>query len=300
MRKLLKSSILLWTLVLVVPCQAVPLPITPGWVLQQGLEQPESVIYDAKRSRLYVSNIQGQPLEKDGHGYLAMVSLEGQLLQKDWIKEGLNAPKGMAITGDILYVADIDTLVAINIQEAKIITRYEAKEAKFLNDVTADSKGRVYVSDMFTNTIYCLCEGKFSPWVQSAQLIGPNGLFAEKKALIFGGWGVITDGFNTSTAGHLKKINYVDKEITSLGEKKPIGNLDGVVATGQGGYYVTDFMAGKLFQFDAQGHASELMKLKPGTADLTYIADKQLLIIPMMQDNELRAFLTPHKKKKGE
>ncbi|OAD19493.1 periplasmic ATP/GTP-binding protein [Candidatus Thiomargarita nelsonii] len=262
-----------------------------AWTLSNGLAQPESVVYDAKHSRLYVSNVQDHPTKKDGKGYISIVSLEGKLLEKEWVN-GLNAPKGMAIVGDTLYVSDIDALVAIDISKGEVVERYEVADAKFLNDVTADKDGNVYISDMFTNTIHCLCNGKFETWLHDVELMSPNGLFAEEDHLVVGSWGFPTGGFATTTAGHLKAVTYADKKITSLGEDIPVGNLDGVESDGAGGYYVTDWMAGKLFYFDADGNAQELMQLNQGAADHTYLANRNLLLIPMMKDNQLKALNT--------
>ena len=167
---------------------------SPAWTLSEGLATPESVAYDAKHSRLYVSNVQGHPMKKDGQAYISIVSLEGKMLEQQWVNKGLNAPKGMAIVGDTLYISDIDALVAINISKAEVIERYEAAGAKFLNDVTADKQGNVYVSDMFTDTIHCLCQGKFEIWLHDAKLMSPNGLRAENNRLVFGSWGIRTDG----------------------------------------------------------------------------------------------------------
>lgn len=262
------------------------------WTLATGLDMPESVVYDAKNKRVYVSNVQGNPPEKDGAGYIAMVSLSGELLEKEWVKDGLNAPKGMAISGDMLYVSDVDALVAISISQAKVIKRYTAEGAKFLNDVTIDAHGNVYVSDMFTDTIHCLCDGQFTVWLHTSDLMGPNGLLAEKDRLIVGSWGIFTgEGFATSKAGHLQAINYQDKKVVSLGHDESVGNLDGVEPDGNTGYYVTDWMAGVLFHFDATGQAKKIMALKQGSADLTYLAEQHMLLIPMMLDNQVKAFV---------
>ena len=262
---------------------------SPVWTLSQGLAQPESVLYDATRSRLYVSNVQGHPTQKDGKGYLSTVSLEGKLLEKEWVS-GLNAPKGMAMVGDTLYVSDIDVLVAIDIDKAKVLKRYQANNAKFLNDVTADKAGNVYVSGMLTNTVHCLCQGKFEIWLQDASLMNPNGLLAEEKRLVIGSWGIMKGGFATTTAGHLQTVDYANKKITSLGNDQPVGNLDGLESDGASGYYVTDWMVGKLFHFDAAGKAQLLMQLKKGSADHAFLPDKNLLLIPMMNDSQLKTF----------
>ena len=260
-----------------------PSTFSPLWTLSQGLAQPESVVYDAKHSCLYVSNVQGKEVEKDGNGYISRVSLDGKLLDKEWLK-GLDAPKGMTVVGNILYVSDIDTLVVINISKKIVVERYEAKDAKFLNDVTADKDGNIYVSDMLTNTIHCLCNSKFGIWLHDANLMSPNCLIAEKDRLVVGSWGI------TAKAGHLQAVSYAGKKITSVSDGKPVGNLDGVESDGAGGYYATDWMVGKMFHFDVAGKTHELMQLKQGSADIAYLVDRNLLLIPMMNDSQLKAF----------
>jgi len=270
------------------PAKVVLPQFTPAWTLSEGLDTPESVIYDAKNKRLYVSNVQGVPLEKDGKGYISVVSLEGKIINKIWVKD-LNAPKGMAIVGDMLYVSDIDTLVAISISDGKVTQRYPAAGSQFLNDVTADKQGNVYVSDMFTDSLWCLCKGKFELWLHDAALESPNGVFAEEKRLVVGTWGIRSEGFATTRVGYLKAVNLSDKKISPISDK-PVGNLDGVMSDGAQGYLATDWMAGKMFYFDPTGKAHEALKLSQGSADASYIADKQLLLVPMMKENKLMAF----------
>ena len=122
-----------------------------NWELD-GLSNPESVIYDPKLNHLYVSNVNGSGVEKDGNGFISIVSLDGKMVQEKWVA-GLNAPKGLALHGRTLYVADIDELVTININNGSIINKFKVNDAKFLNDVTASKNGDIYVSDMFLNRI---------------------------------------------------------------------------------------------------------------------------------------------------
>ena len=123
-------------------------------------------------------------MEKDGNGYISTVTKNGVLLERKWL-DGLNAPKGMAIADDTLMVADIDELLAINLGD-RSVTRFVAPGAKFLNDVTIDAKGRVYVSDMMDDAIYRLEDGNFDIWVQSPELKAPNGLLAESSRIVWG------------------------------------------------------------------------------------------------------------------
>ena len=53
--------------------------------------------------------LDGAPAEKDGKGSIGKVGLDGKIIQAEWVT-GLNAPKGMAITGNSLWVADVDRL----------------------------------------------------------------------------------------------------------------------------------------------------------------------------------------------
>lgn len=64
----------------------------PVWE-RGGLKSPESTLFDAKRNLIFVSNVDGQPLDKDGRGSIALLSPEGKMLNAAW-QSGLNAPKG--------------------------------------------------------------------------------------------------------------------------------------------------------------------------------------------------------------
>ena len=253
-----------------------------------GFEAPESALPVKAENLIYVSNVNGNPPDKDGNGYISKVSLDGKLIAQKWVT-GLDAPKGLAISGDKLYAADIDKLVEIDIKTGTVVTRYEAKDAKFLNDVAADSMGNIYVSDMATNTIWRLSNRKLEVWLHDDALINPNGLLVQGNNLIVAAWGVMTDGFATKIPGHVLEISLSDKTIRALGDGKPVGNLDGIEALDNESFIVTDWVAGLLFKIDKTGAAKVMMPLAPGSADLGYLAGEKLAIIPMMKDGKLIA-----------
>jgi len=263
--------------------------LVPAWQTPTQFQQPESVVYDSQRDQLFVSNVNGAPNEADGNGYISLLSVDGQLIDQHWLT-GLDAPKGLAIVGNTLYVADINQLVVIDIKHKKITQRYPVSDAKFLNDVAADISGNIYVSDMLTDTIYRLAQGKFEVWLHDEALEYPNGLLVEGDNLIVASWGKMTDGFATDIPGHLKTINIASKHIQSLGNKTPVGNLDGLEADGAGNYYVTDWMIGKLFHIAPSGVSKTLISLEPGSADLTVLAQQKLVIIPIMLSNNIVAY----------
>lgn len=260
-----------------------------------GLKNPESVVYDPETDLLYISNVNGAPDEKDGNGFISVASLEGELITPEWVT-GLNAPKGLAISDGKLYTADIDTLVEIDIATAAVTNRYTVPDAKFLNDVAARHTGDIFVSDMVMDRIHKLDDdsGEFIIWLESAELENPNGLVAERDRLVVGAWGVMTDGFSTEIPGHLKSVSLNDKRITSIGDGSPVGNLDGVEIDIDGDYYVTDWMAGKLFHIESDGTVEELLALNQGMADHEYILEHDLILLPMMNDNKLLAYKAHH------
>jgi sugar lactone lactonase YvrE len=263
--------------------------LVPAWHSESLFEQPESVVYDAKRNVLYVSNVNGNPTEADGNGYISTVSTDGKILEQHWLR-GLNAPKGITLIQDTLYVADINELVVIDLINKKIIQRFSAPNAKFLNDVAADKLGNIYVSGFLTDSIYRLSDGKFGLWLQSEQLEVPNGLLIEGNQLLVASWGNMTDGFATAVPGHIKIINLATKKIESLGDASAVGNLDGLECDNNGNYYATDWMAGTLLHISPAGISETLVTLGQGSADLTVLPEQKLIIIPMMNSGYLTAY----------
>ena len=92
---------------------------------------------DPATGAIYVSNIVGALMQKDGNGFIAKLNGDGKVMTRQWVK-GLDAPTGLALHDRTLYVADVDQLVEINAASGEIIKRYPANGATFLNDVAVD------------------------------------------------------------------------------------------------------------------------------------------------------------------
>ncbi len=255
----------------------------------KGLAQPESVVVDPATGAIYVSNIAGAIMQKDGNGFIAKLNGNGKMVTREWVK-GLDAPTGLALHDRTLYVADIDQLVEINAASGEIVKRYPAKGAIFLNDVVASPDGTVYVSDTPTNTIWRLKDGSFEPWLANDNLNGPNGLLVQGDTLIVASLGKIPSVGQKQELAGLSQISLKDQSVSKLGNGQPIGNLDGIEPLPPGGYLVTDWAKGALYRVDAKGKVDMLIDLNQGSADLTYLPDKKLVLIPMMLDNSLVAY----------
>ena len=270
------------------------------WETTNDLKNPESVTYAPEQNVLFVSNLNGKPTEKDQNGFISKVSLSnGNISELNWVT-GLNAPKGVAISNNNskLYVSDITDLVEIDIDNGKIMKRFNAPGSAFLNDVVSDNQGNIYVSDTITNTIYKLDgnnnnTSSLQAWLQSPQLNGPNGLHVDntKNKLI-----VASLGDMSKPGAGIKVVDLKTKTITTLGKEgktSPFGGLDGIESdTMDTHYYVTDNPAGKVYIVNANGSGfGTLIDLHTqGAADLEFIPSQSTIIIPLMQDNKLVAY----------
>lgn len=258
------------------------------WELK-GLDAPESVVFDPASKALYVSNIGGKIWQKDSNGFIAKVSPDGKMIERNWLT-GLDSPTGLALDGGKLYVADTDQLVEIDIASKSIAKRYPAPGAKWLNDVASDGKGTIYASDSATNTIWRLKDGKLEAWLTDDALNSPNGLHVEGDTLIVAPFGAMAEAGKEAKLANLLAVSLRDKSIKPLGVGLAFGNLDGVEPVEPGVYLVTDWVSGPLYRVDAQGNVVRLLDLHQGTADPTFLPETKTILIPMMLDNALIAY----------
>ena len=256
-----------------------------------GFSHPESVDLDIPHQVLYVSNIGGAPLDKDGNGFISRLSRDGKLLDLKWI-EGLNAPKGMVMQGLKLWVTDIDRLVEIDTSLAKITNTYAADGAVFLNDPAVDAKGNVYVSDIAKRKIWKLQDGKMSIWYDGDDLMHVNGMrVIYGGKLLVAGWGRnMKDDGSTETPGNLFTINLKTKAIDNFGDGRPVGNLDGLERDAHGEFLATDFISGALIRIHKDGSFETLVDLAPGSADLDVIDKGHTAIVPRMLEDTVTAY----------
>jgi hypothetical protein len=164
-----------------------------------GMDVPESVKYDSTMDVYFVSNVVGNPSVKDGKGFIAVVRADSTSAMRILIESGkavggakaitLDAPKGLAIKGDTLWVADIDVVHAINKRTGAPIADIPVTGATFLNDVAVGPDGAVYITDtgiVFdaqgnithpgTNRIFKIAGRTVSTVAEGDSLNNPNGI----------------------------------------------------------------------------------------------------------------------------
>ncbi len=228
--------------------QSAAVSLEEKWKLS-GLDSPESIIPSQDGKKFYVSNVNGEAADKDGNGYISTISRSGELLEKNWVMD-LDGPKGMALLGNILYVSDIDTLIAIDTHSGQIVKRIPVDGAGFLNDVHVMGN-EVLVSDSANARIYLYdhANSEISIWLQDALLGGVNGLHQEG------------DEFYITTMGTAKllKLDLKTKQLTTVAEG--LKNSDGIGYLNGNGYLISSW-PGEIYHVSREGEVKSLLNTR--------------------------------------
>lgn len=245
------------------------------WHTDSVLKVPESVYFDGKNKVLYVANIDGTPDGKDGKGSIGKVGLDGKIINVDWVS-GLNAPKGMALVKNMLWVADVDELVVIDITSGKVVKKISVPNSTFLNDVAASPDGTIYVSDSDKKTVIKVKNDK--PEYLLENLKGPNGLY------------VLNNTLYVLDAGTLNKVG-ADRKLTKIAEGMH-EDTDGIENV-SGNDFIVSCWSGFIYYVKGDGSTELLLDTsaqKSNTADIGYDAKNKIVYVPTFFKNSVVAY----------
>jgi sugar lactone lactonase YvrE len=260
-----------------------------------GLKTPESVRYDERQDLWFVSNINGNPSQKDGNGLIVRLTADGATMDSIPFIEGgrngvtLNAPKGMAIVGETLWVADIDALRGFSTKTGAPIASIDIKGSAFLNDVVAGPDGSVYITDTGVrfdekgqmshpgpDRIVQVIGRQYKAVVSFAGSPGPNGIAYDAAAQRF----LINAFASTTFFGWKPGMATAD----SIGTGAGAGDGLEVLADGRAVY--TSWADSSLSVF-ANGTSSALLKGLPSPADIGYDSKRQIIAVPLFNDGKV-------------
>jgi sugar lactone lactonase YvrE len=262
-------------------------------VADTGFRTPESVLYDEAADAYIVSNINGSPLDKDDNGFLSRLAPDGSVMALKWVDGAapevtLNAPKGMAIKGDTLFVADIDALRLFHRVSGAALGSRMVPGATFLNDVAVGPDGTVYVTDSGlkagaqgfapsgTDAVYRFdASGKPVAVARDTALGRPNGILADSTGLT-----VVTFG-----SGEVFRLDPSSGAKQAL-PKPPQGGLDGVVRSADGSLLVSSWDGRAIYRLAAGGWTVAVDSLE-APADIGYDGKRARVLIPLFTANRV-------------
>lgn len=241
--------------------------------LISGFTSPESVVQDAKGD-IYVSEI-GE-FNKDGDGKITRISIDGKL---STFASGMDDPKGLTFIGKSLYVTDKNRVLKVESNGKWMVfgsTMAFPQTPIFLNDITSDEAGNLYVSDSGNlsagGAIFKITQDKKITLIlneNTPEILAPNGLLVVKNDL-----------FEVDFAsGILYKINLKTKSILKVAEG--FGGGDGLIKSGDS-FFVSDWKNGKIFKLQR----NKVTLFKEGfkaAADIALSYDKRSIITPDMK-----------------
>ncbi len=265
-----------------------------------GLQTPECALWDADHDVYFVSNINGDPTAVDKNGFISKISPDGKVIELKFIESGkkgaeLNAPKGLAIAGNILYVADLNVVRKFDRKSGKPRGKIAIKGSIFLNGLAVSPDGKVlYVSDSavkingsFTGTgddaVYeiDLRKRAVKPLIKDKALHWPNGLLADSTGV----W-VVTLGSN-----ELIHVNYKGElgDITKL----PKGSLDGIVKLSDGSLLISSWEASAVYRGLPGGEFKEIISGVQSPASIGLDSKRRAVLIPIFMGSTLRCTPCP-------
>ncbi len=285
----------------------------PIVVADVGLDLPESVLHDESADVYLVSNLTLHPQLFDNGGFISRLAPDGAMLDLKWLEGGvdgveLHAPKGMAILGGTLYVADLDAVRLFELATGEPTgsidvwsdddeqPEFPFYRGHFLNDLCLAPGGTLYMTDsgfdvsqdgMFfwptgTDAVLRL-EGDLAvPWVASPELKLPNGCVA-LGANVF----VVTWGSNEIL--RVKQSKKIVPHADLYDGERRLGLLDGIVRV-RDSFYVTSWVefgpAGGVYEIHLSGAGVKpLLTEVPSPADLGYDAVRDRLLVPLALAN---------------
>jgi DNA-binding beta-propeller fold protein YncE len=264
----------------------------------EGFASPESVATDAQGQRIFVSNIgvKLSPTDKDGDGFISELSPNGSIVKPFFTPKGvLNAPKGLAITQNTVYVTDIDRVVGFDINSGKQVFSldFSSTGSSLLNDLVMIDDRTLLVTTSDLGKVYriSIAEKKFSPL--SGNIPGANGIayFPLTQKVLVNGLGEKFDGKGAVYMASLKDSIPVFQRLNA-----PTGYLDGLAFIDDHTVIYSDWVSlqkptpGVVKIYDISSSKTSKLKLPiegHGTADFYYDSSKKQVWLPLTLDGKI-------------
>ncbi len=244
--------------------------LTQAGQAQNLLSWPESMIYDESHHRYLISNYQtGDIVQIDSSG------------TQSYFVQGGNAIQGLEIVGNVVYVGAGQMVRGFDLESGEMVMDVSVPGVSNLNDVTADTSGNLYVSDVFGTKIIKLriSDQTYSVYVDGEGINQPNGIFYDKSHNR-----ILVCSYRANSP--IQAINLADASVTTL-VNTSISNCDGITKDSYGNCFVTSWATNSIYLFDSTFGASprSIYHNSCGPADISYDKKHGRLAIPLQSCN---------------
>jgi hypothetical protein len=262
---------------------------TPGEAAQiTGLESPHSFVGDQHGKEYYISNVNGDPETRDNNGFITKLDAQGKIVSLKFIQGGvadilLHAPKGMALIGKTLYIADLDQLKGFDKITGKplLIISFSGispRGSVSLTGLVAAPNGLLYASDQAANSIYRVdptANHRVNLLIHDDRLAGPTGIAVHPTTndLIAVSWekGKILEITPEGRLTELESNGFLTGRFQ---------NLSGVDFDRWGNMYVSDFTKGKIWRITRDHRFHVIAEYLPAPADISIDRANNLILVP--------------------
>lgn len=266
--------------------EAGPDLVAPALAVIGNLAGPESVLYDPEQDVYFISNLNGGLLTQDNNGFISRVNAETMAVELKWIAGGANgvrldAPKGMAVAGDTLYVSDVAGVRKFDRRTGTPKGEVALPGATLINDLTTDGRD-VYASDTAvvpaagitfaptgTDAIWKISGDRASRIASGTELHQPNGIDFYNGQL----WVVTFRGGELYRLEGGKKVDATDA---------PRPQLDGLVHLADGTPVFSSWTGKAVYR----GNVPILRGLA-APADIGYDTKRRRLLVPNSPLNQV-------------
>ncbi|MDR4495236.1 MAG: hypothetical protein AB7P17_00975 [Nitrospirales bacterium] len=254
-----------------------------------NLAFPQHMIAD-EDATYFIANANGDPGNRENQGFITKVNKEGEVTNLHFIQGGVNSvtlhsPNGMAIVGETLYVADLDTIRGFHKRtgEPMATIPFTQHHCQSLTGLASDIEGTLFVSDTDTNSIYRVDPSKdytISLLIRDESLSHPHDIAIHPRS------------------GHLMGVGWDDGKIFEIDENGIIHelfvnsffsggfyNLDGIDFDQYGTMYVSDMTAGKVWRIRNNQKKEVIAEFLVSPSGLAIDRANHLILVPYLYAN---------------
>ena len=242
---------------------------------QNLLNLPESIIYDSSHHRYLISNY--------GTGDIIQVDSAGN---QTYFVMASNAIQGLEISGNVVYVGAGQMVRGFDLETGQMVMDVHVNDVANLNDVTADTSGNIYVSDVYGTKIIkvIISTGVFSVFVNGNGIIQPNGIYFDKANNR-----LLVCSFRANSP--IQAVNLSDSTVSTVVNTN-ISLCDGITKDRYGNCYVTSWTTRSIYKYDSSfsGQPVLVYSNSCGPADISYDNFHNVIAVPLQLCNSWTTF----------